>query len=249
MTVRVVHRDAHLLVLFKPSGLPTTSPDGTGCLVEEAKRLDPDAPRLHASSRLDAEVTGLVTFARTRRATKALLDARARGAYLRHYIALAEQAPRPATGQWDARVAIDPAEPRRRIALPAAGERGQVASTRYSVRPLSAQTTRCRVLDLWPQTGRTHQLRVHAADAGCALLGDRHYGGKVRIVGGDGAVLRAPRVMLHCAELELPDPAGSGMLHLTAPVPDDMATLYAALSPGQEGLSAECPSQSAVTAD
>src|SRR6266545_3893474 len=73
---RVVHRDDDLLVIDKPSGLPTTSPDGVNCLASWAREHDPDAPRLHASSRLDAEVTGLVTFARTSRAIQQLTAAR-----------------------------------------------------------------------------------------------------------------------------------------------------------------------------
>lgn len=233
MSVTVVHRDAHLLVLSKPSGMPTTSPDGTGCLVEVAARLDPDAPRLHPSSRLDAEVTGLVTFARTRRATTALLDARRRGVYARRYVALCERAPEPPVGDCDARIGLDPTEHRRRIALPADAQRGQAARTRYAVR---ASCARGCVLDLWPQTGRTHQLRVHAAHMGVPLLGDRHYGGTVRIVGGDGSVLRAGRVMLHCAEVSVPDPGGGGMLHFEAPVPQDMVALWVALCPEAEGL-------------
>ena len=68
----MLYRDAHLLALYKPSGLPTTSPDGKRCLTEVASALDPQAPQLQASSRLDAEVTGLVTFARTGKAIQAL---------------------------------------------------------------------------------------------------------------------------------------------------------------------------------
>ncbi len=89
-SVRVAHRDAALLILEKPSGLPTTSlPGGGEALTDVAVRLDPDAPALHASSRLDAEVTGLVTFARTKAANAALLEARRRGRYGRRYLALA----------------------------------------------------------------------------------------------------------------------------------------------------------------
>src|ERR1700755_3605750 len=87
--VRVLHRDAELLVLWKPAGLPTTSPDGRGCLTELAAQLDPAAPHLHASSRLDAEVTGIVTFARTTRAIEHLLEARRSGRYERFYLGLA----------------------------------------------------------------------------------------------------------------------------------------------------------------
>lgn len=228
MSVEVIHRDAHLLVVCKPSGLPTTSPDGKGCLVEQVQQLDPDAPRLHASSRLDAEVTGLVTFARTPHATQALMAAREQGRYVRHYIALCERPPDPERGEWTWAIGMDPRQPRSRVALDAGSADGRRARTRYQSRRVDE---RVAVLDLWPQTGRTHQLRVHAAAAHCPLLGDRHYGGQVRLVAGDGRVARAGRVMLHCAELSLPDPSGGATLELHAPVPDDMRALYATLAP------------------
>src|SRR5690349_10687472 len=67
--VRVAHQDEHLLVVIKPPGLPTTSPDPEGeCLAAIVRRLEPRAQRMHATSRLDRDVTGLVTFAKTDRA-------------------------------------------------------------------------------------------------------------------------------------------------------------------------------------
>ena len=56
----VVHEDRHLLVVAKPTGLPTTAPRGGDCLTRrlEARRGE----RLHPTSRLDAEVTGMVTY-------------------------------------------------------------------------------------------------------------------------------------------------------------------------------------------
>ncbi|HKP57025.1 MAG TPA: pseudouridine synthase, partial [Polyangiales bacterium] len=97
---RVVFRDADLLVLDKPSGLPTTSPDGGECLAAWARAHDPDAPRMHPSSRLDAEVTGLVTLARTPRAIQQLTAARAAGQYRRFYVGLAGRSPEPPAGDW-----------------------------------------------------------------------------------------------------------------------------------------------------
>jgi 23S rRNA-/tRNA-specific pseudouridylate synthase len=83
---------------------------------------------------------------------------------------------------------------------------------------------------LWlePETGRTHQLRVHAAAAGLALLGDRHYGGAPRIVLPDGSVHGARRTMLHCARVSLPDPAGGEALRFETLPPVDFGQLWAA---------------------
>jgi 23S rRNA-/tRNA-specific pseudouridylate synthase len=218
---RIVHRDAHLLVLSKPAFLSTTSPGGGDCLVARAHALDPGAPRLHATSRLDREVTGLVTFARTKRATEALLEARRRGAYRRLYLGLAATSPEPPEGLWTWPIAHHPRD--RRLRMAGAGRGEQRAETAYRVAGESVATV---LLHLYPHTGRTHQLRVHAAKAGAPLLGDTSYGGAPRVVLADGRVRAAERVMLHCACLELPDPVTGALLRLEAKVPDELARLF-----------------------
>jgi 23S rRNA-/tRNA-specific pseudouridylate synthase len=222
----IVYRDSDLLVLNKPSGLPTTSPDGERCLTSCARELDPDAERLHASSRLDADVTGLVTFARTTRAIAALTAARAAGSYRRFYLGLASQLPDAISGEWRWAIARDPREPRRRIALPEHTAKADHAHTLYTV---LGKLEPGALLSMRPQTGRTHQLRVHAARAGVALFGDKHYGGPIQLVQSNGRVLRAARVMLHCARLELPGIASQAELVVEAPLPSDMRDLFAAL--------------------
>jgi len=118
------------------------------------------------------------------------------------------------------------------VAQPEGSARGVRAASRYSVLGAVPQAV---VLGLWPQTGRTHQLRVHAAAAGAALLGDKHYGGAMRVVLTDGRVVRASRVMLHCMRVTLPGIASSEPLTLTAPVADDMRQLFVQLG-GDPGL-------------
>ena len=63
---QIVYEDEHILVIDKPAGIATTSPDGRNCLTWLVARLDPRAPHTHPSSRLDRDVTGVVIFARTR---------------------------------------------------------------------------------------------------------------------------------------------------------------------------------------
>ena len=223
--VRVVHRDDHLLVLYKPPGLPTTSPDGRNCLVERAADLDPSAPRLHPSSRLDADVSGLVTFARTRRATRALLDARRGGVYVRVYTGIAAAVPSPDEGVWDGPIGIDARDKRKRAV---AGATAKPARTLHRVIDRAAGGT-C-LLELRPHTGRTHQLRVHAAHAGAPLLGDTVYGGPKRVTLPDGRVVTARRVMLHCTALSIPDvAAGTGTLDLREELQEDMRRVWDAL--------------------
>ena len=219
----MLYRDAHLLALYKPTGLPTTSPDGRRCLTEVASALDPQAPQLHASSRLDAEVTGIVTFARTGRAIQALLAARKAGQYERYYLALASAAPEPPEGSWHWSIAQDPREPRRRVALEPGSKKADPAESGYRV---LAKLPQAALLLLRPKTGRTHQLRVHAARAGAPLLGDRHYGGPMQRTLNNGRVLRANRVLLHCARVRLPSVSDNTRVTIDAPVPEDFCSLW-----------------------
>ncbi len=205
--VRIVHRDGALLVLDKPSGIATTSPAGGHSLVAVAGELDAEAPNLHPTSRLDAEVSGLVTFARTRAANQGLIEARAQGRYARAYLALSARPPEPEAGTWSWALGIDPRDRRRRVVVEegASGKGVRDAVTDY--RTLSV-TPHAALLWLEPRTGRTHQLRVHAERAGVPLLGDKHYGGERRRVLPSGSVASLRRVMLHCTRIELPDLGG-----------------------------------------
>jgi len=219
--VRLIHRDDHLLVLFKPARLPTTHPSGGDCLVARAAAIDPDAPRLHVTSRLDAEVTGLVTFARTRQANEALRQARRDHRYHRLYLALTDRGGLPAPTTWSDSIGIDPSDPRRRV--PAAGSQAKAARTHAAVRATAGPLT---LLELRPETGRTHQLRVHGSAHGLALFGDVHYGGHKRAVLPNGRVLTAKRTMLHCAALDLPAIGADGRLSLDCRPPRDFERLW-----------------------
>ncbi len=233
--VAVVHRSRDLLVLSKPTGLPTTHPRGGDCLVARAATIDPDAPKLHASSRLDAEVTGLVTFARTRAGNAALLEARAKHHYRRLYVAIAQVAAplsRAGAGVFEQGIAIDPDDPRRRIAVDRGAGRAQSARTRFAV---AAHAGDFALLYLWPETGRTHQLRVHCAAADAPLLGDVHYGGVRAITLGNGRRVTARRTMLHCAALDVPDGAEKRARLALAP-PRDVRDVWRKLGGDPDAL-------------
>ncbi len=220
--VPILHRDEDLLVVDKPAGMPTI-PDSSGAhhaLLAVAARVAGLAEsRLHPTSRLDREVSGIVTFALTSRGRERLERARAQGDYRRRYVALAVRAPVPEAGRVEA--AIGRArDPRHRQVDPA----GKPASTRYLT---VAETSGAALLALAPETGRTHQLRVHAAHLGAPLLGDRTYGGPTRLALASGKVLGLDRVYLHCARVCLPGAAGA--LALASAVPEALRVAWAAL--------------------
>lgn len=225
---RIMYRDEHLLVLDKPVGMATTAPEDGPSLFVEARKLDPRAPQLHPLSRLDTQVSGLVTFARTARANEHAMAARRAGSLRRAYLGLCITAPTPETGSWQFAIGLDPRDStlRRALAPDASGRAVKEAHTRYAVH---ARTGPLIALDLWPITGRTHQLRVHASAAGCALAGDTAYGGIKRITLSNGRVLTAGRCMLHCAAFRMPDVEDpSKTLRLALAPPDDMQSLWRA---------------------
>ncbi|MBC7173479.1 MAG: RluA family pseudouridine synthase, partial [Polyangiaceae bacterium] len=177
------------------------------------------------------EVTGLVTFARSQRAIDTTLEARRQGTYSRLYLALASVAPDASEGRWDWPIARHPREKRLRIA--GEGRDAQVAETDFRVHARCAGAV---LLHLFPRTGRTHQLRVHAARAGAPLLGDTAYGGARRAVLPDGRVRTAERVMLHCARIVLPHPRSGELREFRSPVPEDFERLWVGLGGAAEDV-------------
>lgn len=229
-TATVVYRDQHLLVLDKPVGIATTAPDSGPSLFTIARALDPTAPLLHPLSRLDTQVSGLVTFVRTPHANQVAIEARKLGTLRRVYLGITARPPTVSSGDWRFPIAIDVRDPKHRRALSEDDERAHAsgvkdAHTRYRVHasagPLAA-------LELWPVTGRTHQLRVHASAAGCPLAGDTAYGGDKRLTLGSGRILTAGRAMLHCAAFKMPDPASQSgaVIVLSLDPPADLVALW-----------------------
>jgi len=218
----VIHRDRDLLVVFKPSGLATTasSPEDD-CLVRWVAEAFPGL-QAHPSSRLDSPVSGIVTFVLNKMANRRLLQARRSGRYERLYLGLTLHRLDEASGVWSWPISVDPRSKKLRRAGSGVGERE--ARTRYEV---VAVTPHASLLRLRPETGRTHQLRVHASKAGVPLFGDHAYGGERRHALPNGAVVTARRVMLHCASVGFP--WENEMRRFEAPVPDDMIRIWTEL--------------------
>jgi 23S rRNA pseudouridine1911/1915/1917 synthase len=218
----IIHRDADLLIVLKPPGLPTTSPSAIDpCLV---RWVEDQFPNLHAhpTSRLDSPVSGLVTFALNKAANQRLLEARRAGTYERLYLGITLHELDAEEGVWIWPISLDPKRAKRRVAGPGHGERN--ARTRYEVGAIAPYASLLRLI---PETGRTHQLRVHAAKAGAPLFGDHVYEGERRLALSDGAVVTARRVMLHCVRVGFP--WASGFVRFEAPVPPDMERVWLAL--------------------
>lgn len=192
--VPVVYQDDWLLVVNKPSGLPTQAPRHGGRMHLYAV-MSAGQRYLGLHHRLDTPASGLVLFTRKREANAAIARALCEHQVRRTYLAVVLGDP-GVEGVWDADIAGRRAVCRwRRLG------RGQGMSA----------------LAVELETGRTHQIRRHAAGAGFPVLGDRRYG---------GAAGRAwPRLALHHWRMEVAHPATGKRLHLEAPVPDDLVVL------------------------
>jgi len=203
--LRVLFADNHLLAVAKPAGLPTV-PDSSGdaSLLEHAKawvkreKEKPGAAYLGVVQRLDRPVSGVVVFARTSKAAARLTAAFRSRAVTKTYWGVSSAEPREGEGVLEQWLWKDHA---RNVVLALTSERAgaQLARTRWRVLARAGAGRAQRfLLELSPETGRAHQLRVAAASLGCPLLGDLKYGAR--------AALPDKSIALHARELELPHP-------------------------------------------
>lgn len=195
----VLFEDEHLLVVNKPAGLNTHAPSpfaGEG-LHEWFKHRDPRWASLAIVHRLDKVTSGLIVFARTRPANQSLTQQFATRHVRKRYLLLATKP--PAQNKFTVRTLIT----RTGEKYFANDQAGDPAETDFEY---LGEEHGHHLLAAWPHTGRTHQIRVHAAHSGCPILGDELYGG------GPFA-----RVCLHASELAFQHPIGGGRLHFTAP--------------------------------
>lgn len=222
--VRVLARTSDLVAVDKPAGIPTI-PDQSGgahALVSLTQRAVGVSSPLHVTSRLDRDVSGVVVFARTAEAALRLRRARAEGAYERRYVAIAASAPAAESGAWTAPIGRG-RDPRLREV---AGPHALAARTLYAV--CSRSKAGPVLIAVRPVTGRTHQIRLHAADAGAPLVGDRAYGGPARITLASGRVVEPRRIALHAATVQVPDEHESRLV-VNAPIPEELSELWVLL--------------------
>ncbi|MEQ8249462.1 MAG: RluA family pseudouridine synthase [Alphaproteobacteria bacterium] len=217
LQARVLHRDDLLIVIDKPAGLAVQGGSGTTRHLDgllDALRFDaPERPRL--VHRLDRDTSGVLVLARTRAAAAAVAAAFRDRAARKLYWALVRGVPDPEAGRIESTLEkVAAGGGREQIA---SGEDGKSALTTY--RTIAHGAGGLTWLALTPMTGRTHQLRVHCAEAGFPILGDRRYGDRPAIPQEPNALGRG--LHLHARSLEIPHPR-SGVLRVIAPLPSHM---------------------------
>jgi 23S rRNA pseudouridine1911/1915/1917 synthase len=172
---RVIFASEDVIAVNKPAGLcavPTPADDRwvLSNLLQNALGLEKPLIAVH---RIDRDTSGVLVFARHRQAARRLTELQMEGACEKRYRAVCIGRPADKDGLWNWPLAKDPSRgDRRRIAA-----RGGVrAETRYRVLKEDARYPGLFWLELELLTGRTHQIRVHSAHAGCPLVGDSWYG-------------------------------------------------------------------------
>jgi 23S rRNA pseudouridine1911/1915/1917 synthase len=196
----VLFEDSDVLAVNKPPGVtaqPTPGKVGDSLVDLASAYLRKQAGLVH---RLDRETSGVTIFGKTPRSTSALAAAFREGRAKKEYLAVTGSG-LPSSGVIELPLSKDPSRPGRwRASSTANGIPAETHFTRLSDNGAVA------VVALFPQTGRTHQLRAHLAGIGFPIVGDRLYGGA-----------EGPRCLLHAHCLEIDD------MSVEAPVPEEIA--------------------------
>lgn len=239
----IVFVDAHVVVVEKPSGVSTVpfDPDGMGASIalrqkageeatldqrvrtalakrEKARGRSGPPPEIGVVHRLDKETSGLIVFTRTWEAKKALMAEFRSHTIHRRYLALVHGIPRDGTieshfieNRGDGlRGSV---EHRRGRNKALAGEKTQRAITHLEVIETFNDAA---LVGVTLETGRTHQIRIHLAEAGHPLLGERVY-----TRGWGGSPIPSPRIMLHAAELGFTHPVSHEVMQWESKPPSD----------------------------
>jgi 23S rRNA (cytosine1962-C5)-methyltransferase len=197
----ILHEDEHLLVVDKPAGLNTHAPApfaGEG-LYDWLRHREPCWADLAILHRLDKDTSGVMVFGKTAAANRALTQQFTAHTVEKTYLLLTDRPVR--------RDAFTVKSALVRVGEKYTGTRtgGEPAETHFRVRRREGD---CTLVEASPRTGRTHQIRVHAAESGMPILGDTLYGGTP-----------AARVHLHAAEVAFQHPANGADCRFAAPAP------------------------------
>lgn len=224
----IVYEDASMIVVNKPAGMVTHPGNGTGentlvhaLLHHTQGQLStvgaPERPGI--VHRLDKETTGLIVVAKTDQAHYRLATAFNEREVYKRYYALVVGVPSKASGSCKQPIGRHPVV-RTRMAVM---DSGKPAHTDWSVEQRFGD--RASLVSCVIHTGRTHQIRVHMSGMGHPLLGDTTYGFKENKLKG----IEVTRVMLHAAELKLPEINRGAPAQFQARLPDDFSKVIGQL--------------------
>ena len=202
----LLYADASLLIVDKPTRLlsvPGRGEEKQDCLIRRVQIPYPDALIVH---RLDFDTSGLIVLARGKQMHRCLSILFQERQVEKRYIALVDGRLTPSCGEVNLPLLVDwPNRPLHRVDF----ENGKPSLTRYRVLDELPEQDASRV-ELIPETGRTHQLRVHMQALGHPILGDPLYAPPP-------ARAKAERLLLHAEYLAFSHPENGKRLTFTAP--------------------------------
>ena len=219
----IIYQDEDIIVVDKPAGLTVHPAPGhpRGTLVNALLTLVPelaasrDRVRPGIVHRLDKDTSGLLVVARNERARTDLTRQLKEREVRKTYLALVQGIPQPAQGTIEAPIGRHPRN-RKKMAVVAGGRE---AETKYRVRE---ELGSFALLEVEPVTGRTHQIRVHLAAIGHAVVGDAVYGKRSSLV---------ERQFLHAWRLAFTLPSSGRLVEFESPLPPDLQAGLRSLRP------------------
>jgi RluA family pseudouridine synthase len=227
MDLPILYEDSNVVAVAKPAGLITHSDGRTKEETAEDwfKEKYPEALGGYAH-RLDRDTSGVLVFAKNAAAYEFLRKAFHDRDVHKTYLALTYGAPKEKTGVIDFDIGRSRQDFRLRSAQPKAKGTLRDALTRYEV---VGEVGEYALLKMNPETGRTHQIRVHLKAIHHPIIGDTLYAPKRELA------LGINRLGLHAYSLDLPLPSGTRTT-ITAPVPNDLAPAFKAFGSAGEAF-------------
>ena len=221
-TIGVLFEDDDILVVDKPAGMIVHSAPGheeeslAGLLAASRPQMASVGSRERPGvvHRLDIDTSGVMVFAKSRRAYEGLRAAfESHDGVVKTYLAVMHGAIKPATGTLETTIGRKPWDAKR-MAVDAPG--GKRAVTRWTVLERRGPLA---LVEFVIETGRTHQIRVHAAHLGHPIVGDALYGDAAK----DRRLASPPRrQLLHAVQLEFRHPSTGRAMRFAAPPPNDI---------------------------
>jgi 23S rRNA pseudouridine1911/1915/1917 synthase len=238
----ILYEDEHLIAIDKPAGLVVHPAPGhaSGTLVNALLHHVRDLAGIGGETRpgivhrLDRDTSGVLLVAKTDRAHQLLSRQMRQRTLRKEYLALVAGVPKVRKGEVSLSVGRDPRDRKKMKAFrateaePPPGVR--TARTLYEIErewfAVGLTLLRCRLV-----TGRTHQIRVHLSASGLPIVGDPVYGrpsyARVRDAALKRRLTEFPRQALHAERVWFRHPATQEILEIVAPIPSDLATLFA----------------------
>ena len=209
----ILYEDAHLLILNKPAGLAVHGGTGlNGGVIEGLRALYPNMPHLELVHRLDRDTSGCLMVSKKRSMLRRLHESLRNTDMNKQYLALVRGHWNPRITRVDAPLRKNHLQSGERIVR--VNEAGKYAATHFSIERQFSTTTLLRAK---PLTGRTHQIRVHAAHQRHPIVGDTKYGDEKF-----NKLMRAQslkRLFLHAEKLDIDLPEINYHLSIQAPLP------------------------------